>query len=250
MSLGGHALHDSLPSGPAKALMTSNITQIVTSRHSLARNVLLVAIFALSESDPSAEDEESEQLVEVLARALVTYHRYRVLKWVCDQTGEEARESSKSRRGKRRQGGDDILAEGLGGLLVRDRDIDDGGYASDGYDLSYSLLHSLFARQFELPSMTACLSPILSASIEFLSTVGLVSVDRDEGQELDAEKEDLQLIQAVLMDGHAILTGKMAELYPMNSGIGYLRGRANLEAGEWEAAAGLLQRAAAGCTGK
>jgi len=255
MSLGGIALHDIVTTGLSRALIAAGISEIVLSRYTLSQNLLFAALFALSESDPAVDDEESEQLLQILARAFVIYHRYRVLKWVCEQTGEEARERSRLKgkgngRGGKRPAGNEVLSEGLGGLKVRDPDLEEGDYDSDGYNSSYSLLHSLFARQFELPIMSGSINAILSASMEFLNTADLVSVDLEIELELGARGQDLQLIQSILMDGHLLLAGKMSELYEFGSGTAYLRGRCWLDSGDWEGAAGLLQRAVAGCRGE
>jgi nuclear pore complex protein Nup160 len=251
MALGGTALQNASTSGTAKALITANISQIVATRYTLSRNVLLVILFALSESDTETEDEDSEQLRDILVRSLVLYHRYRILKWVTEQTGEEAKERNqlRSSKGIKRFAGDENQAQGLGGLKVRDGNVNTDGFDSDGYDLQYSLLHSLFARQFELPTMSGSLNSVLSTSMEFLDTADVIPLDEESRVELRARGQDLQLIQAVLMDGHCLLASKMSELYEFGSGVAYVRGRSWVESGDWEAGAGLLQRAAAGCRG-
>ncbi|WVW84551.1 hypothetical protein I302_106585 [Kwoniella bestiolae CBS 10118] len=233
-------------SGSGKALLTSNIAQFIESRFSLARNVLLVTFFHLFESrDPSYEDDEGEELIAILARALVIFHRYRVLKWVCDQTGEEGRERSKTKRTNKRKvnGGDDVLAEGFGSLRMKEGE-DDQGLDSDTYDIGYSLVHSLLARQIPQPVTSGLINRFVEAASTFVSGINLVDPEQTD---VGAQKADLQLSYRILVDGHAQLAGAFTDMYPLSAGISYVKGRAYLECGMIEEAVKFLEKAAAGC---
>ncbi|WRT67678.1 uncharacterized protein IL334_004650 [Kwoniella shivajii] len=233
-------------SGSGNALLTATIDQNIEYRFSLSRNVLLISFFHLFESrDPSYEDDEGEELIEILARAMATFHRYKVLKWVADQTGEEARERNKLRRTNKRKvnGGDDVLAEGLGSLKMREGD-EDFGLDSDAFDVGYSLLHSLLARQSPQPVTTGTLNRLLETAIGFVSEIDLISPGQTD---VGAQMSDIQLAYRILVDGHAQLAGAFTDLYPLSSGISYVKGRAYLECGMIEEAVKYLEKAAAGC---
>ncbi|WWD18377.1 hypothetical protein CI109_102827 [Kwoniella shandongensis] len=244
--LGSSGAGETSFSGSGNALVASTIAQIIESRYQFARNVLLISLFHLSESrDPSDEDDEAEELIEILARTLTVYHRYRVLKWVCDQTGEEARERNKSRRTNKRKvnGGDDTLAEGLGSLRMREGD-EDSGIDSDAFDVGYSLLHSLLARQQSQSVPESSISPFLEAALAFLTGLNILSPGQTD---TGAQEVDVKLSYTILVDGHASLAGEYTDLYPLSAGLAYVKGRAYLENGAVAEALQYLEKAAAGC---
>ncbi|KAK6908300.1 hypothetical protein I203_102301 [Kwoniella mangroviensis CBS 8507] len=233
-------------SGSGNALLTSSIAQFIESRFNLARNVLLVTFFHTFESrDHSYEDDEGEELIEILARALVVFHRYKVLKWVCDQTGEEARERSKTKRSNKRKvnGGDDVLAEGFGSLRMKEGE-EDQGLDSDIYDIGYSLVHSLLAKQIPQSVTPGAINRLLETTSAFVSGINIVEADQTD---VGARKSDLQLGYRILIDGHAQLAGAFTDMYPLSAGIAYVKGRAYLECGMIEEAVKFLEKAAAGC---
>ncbi|WWC70656.1 uncharacterized protein I206_104607 [Kwoniella pini CBS 10737] len=233
-------------SGSGNALLTSAISSIIEARYSLAQSVLLVTFFHTFESrDSSYEDDEGEELIEILARALVIFHRYKVLKWVSDQTGEEARERSKVKKSSKRKtnGGDDVLAEGLGSLRMREGE-DDSGLDSDSFDLGYSLIHSLIARQTPQPVSNGSINEYLQVASSFVSDLQVI----ESGQtDIGARNPDLDLSYKILVDGHAQLAGAFTDMYPLSAGISYVKGRAYLECGMVEEAVKFLEKAAAGC---
>ncbi|WWC62448.1 uncharacterized protein I303_105044 [Kwoniella dejecticola CBS 10117] len=233
-------------SGSGNALLTSVITSTIASRLSLARNVLLVTFFHLFESrDPSYEDDEGEELIEILARALAIFHRYKVLKWVADQTGEEARERSKLKRSNKRKtnGGDDVLAEGLGSLRMREGE-EDSNVDSDTFDLGYSLIHSLLARQMPHSVTDGGINTLFKTASSFISDLGIIQ----RGQtDIGAQEADIKLAYKILVDGHPQLAGAFTDMYPLSAGISYVKGRAYLECGMTEEAVKYLEKAAAGC---
>ncbi|WWC88782.1 uncharacterized protein L201_003695 [Kwoniella dendrophila CBS 6074] len=236
-------------SGSGNALLTSAIAQLIETRFNLARSVLLVTFFHLFESrDPSYEDDEGEELIETLAKASVVFHRYKVLKWVSDQTGEEARERSKTGKSNKRKlnggGGDDLLAEGLGSLRMRESGEEDSGLDSDSFDVGYSLIHSLLSRQLPQSVQTGTINRFSETAITFLSSINPISPDQTD---IEAQKFDIQLSYRILVDGHAQLAGAITDMYPLSAGIAYVRGRAYLECRMVEEAVKFLEKAAAGC---
>ncbi|WVQ96857.1 hypothetical protein IAU59_003964 [Kwoniella sp. CBS 9459] len=233
-------------SGSGNALLASAITSYIDSRYTLARNVLLTSLFHLGESaDPSGEDDEGEELIETLGRALLVFHRYKALKWVSEQTSEEARERSKTKRSNKRKpnGPDDGLTEGLGSLRMRE-DYEESSLDSDSYDVGYSLLHSLLARQTPLPVVEGSLNRYLEATSGFISQIGLLT---SEQTDIGAQAADIQLAYTILVDGHARLAGALTDLYPLSAGVAYVKGRAYLECGIVDEAVKYLEKAAGGC---
>ena len=221
-------------SGLGNALVASNIAKIIASRFSLASSILLVSLFHLAE----ASEDEAEELVEALARAFVTYHRYRVLQYVSEQTGEGGREA-KARRPKRKANGDDVLSAGFDGLKMREgEDLD-----MDGFDPGYSLIHALLSRR-ERPATQGL--AISEAAMGFLSDAALLSRDQVD---VEAQAADVKFVYTVLMDGHAMVAGCLADLYLQSTGMAYVRGRALLNVGQVDPAVQEFQRAAAGCRG-
>ncbi len=240
--LPGTDISDFNDSGLAKSLITSTIMAVIAARYSFARSILLVSLFHLAQS----ADEEAEDLIEILNRAVVTYHRYRILKWVSEQTGEEAQTRKKGKRSDKRKqnGGDDMLAEGLGGLKMREGEEE--GVDMDGYDVGYSLLHSLLARRSPQTVKKGSISAIHESATSFLSATGLL---RKNQVDLEPQSADVELAHRILVDGHAALAGQLSALYPLSSGMAYVRGRAYLEVGDPDSAVRCLQQAAAGCKG-
>jgi nuclear pore complex protein Nup160 len=234
-------------SGLGNALLASAISQVVSSRYSLARNVLLVALFQLSESrDRSTGEAEEEGSIEILTRAMAIYHRYRVLKWVCERTGEEARARAKIRRTDKRKinGGDDVLADGLGGLNVREADE---SLDADRYDVSYSLVHSLLAHQLARQVHKGSVVDLLDGAERFLEDLGVVEKDQVE---VEPQVADVRLAHGVLVDGHPRVARGLADLYPDSAGMVYIRGRAFVEEEMVPEAVKCLEQAAAGCKGE
>ena len=230
-------------SGLTNSLITSTLLIIISNRYTVARHLLLISLFHLAES----ADEEAEELIETLSRAMVTYHRYRILRWVSEQTGEEAQARIKARRTNKRKlkGGDEMLAEGLGDLQVREGAEE--GMDADGYDPGYSLLHSIIAQRVPQEVIENFAAPILEAATAFLTKTGLVSKDQVE---IAPREADVKLAYTILIDGHAALAGQMSAFYPLSSGMAFVRGRAYLEVGDVDSAVRNLQQAASGCNGR
>ncbi|ODN74422.1 hypothetical protein L202_06819 [Cryptococcus amylolentus CBS 6039] len=224
-------------SGLGNALLTSTLSDLIASRHAFALHILLASLFLLCDSPPSEED--LEELVPILARSMTSYHRYRVLKWVATQTGEEAGERSsvgkaqKAQNGKKNSGDDGVSHSGEG---------DDG----DGFGVKYSLLHSIFAHQIpqEASSSNHAIDTYLPAALAALTQIGLLSEDQTD---LGAQASDVVLGNLIYADDHPLLAGAFTDLYPLSSGIAYIKGRAYLEADVVDGAVTFLERAAAGC---
>ena len=68
-------------------LVTDTLTDIILTRYALSRDILLAALFHLSER----RDDDAEDLIIMLSRSLATYHRWRILRWVSEQTSERDR---------------------------------------------------------------------------------------------------------------------------------------------------------------
>jgi len=214
-------------SGIGLALITSNINRIVQSRYLSARNLVIVSVYLLSESlDISSEDEDSEDLILLLSKVLSIFHRYEVLKMLCEARAGNA--ASLSKGSKRKQGGDE-LADGFGDLKVQEE-----GQGND-YDATYSVIHSLLARQIrpELPTDSTSLSSIASSTMRILQGLGLVDYDVID---IQARIPDVKLASMVLANGHSPVAGQLTELYPMSPGMAYVKARACLGVGEIEEA--------------
>lgn len=237
-------------SGLGNALLSSTLSQIIESRYALARNALFTSLFYLADSfDPLDDSEKSEELIEILTRVMVAYHRYRVLKWVAGQTGEEtgerkqATKAQKAGRSKRKLG-DDGQTHVLEGLKVKE--MEDNERDTDEFTTAYSLLHCLVARLLapEVPGSDMTLSVLLQAAMNVLDEVHLLSSNQID---IAAQSPDIVLGNKIFIDGHPLLAGAYSDLYPLSSGIAYLKGRAYLEAGVLDGAVQYLEKAAVGC---
>jgi nuclear pore complex protein Nup160 len=248
LPLRGTLVSDLAFSGFGNSILASSISRVVENRYALARKVLLVALFSLTESaDVIAEEgDEAEDMVEIVAQTMAAYHRMRVLKWVCDQTGEESKERAASRRSNKRKlnGGEDVLAEGLGSLNVREADE---ALDTDGYDVSYSLIHSLLARQSHQRIPRQSIDIYLETAIAYLAEISILEKKQTE---IEPQVEDVRLAHAILVDDHPALAYGVTDLYPESAGMVYVRGRASVEQGDLDLAVRYLEKAAAGCKGE
>lgn len=222
-------------SGFGNALLSSTISNIVAARYTLALNVLLVSLYYLANSSSDEDDE----LFQVLTRAQVTFQRYSVLHWLVEQTGEDAAE----RRVKRKRTGarDDVHAK-FAGLNVREGG--DEGSDADGYDVAYSLIHSLLSTTLPQAVPVDTAASLFDASNTFLSNLNILGEDQVD---IEPRDDDVKLSAAVLADGHATTARDLIDQYPPSSGLAYVRGKALLDTGNAEDGVRELQLAAAGC---
>jgi hypothetical protein len=58
------------------------------------------------------------------------------------------------------------------------------------------------------------------------------------------------LANTILVDGHADTAGRLTELYPLSSGIAYVRARALVEVGAFEESVDLFKQGASGVRGE
>lgn len=239
-------------SGFGNALLAAAITRSVNARYELATAALLVAILEYISGQTFGEidgSEREEEIAEVLSECLVVYHRYRVLKWITEQTGQEAAgRSQRDRRDKKRKHAltaDDSLTEGLGGLRMKS-----GNEAeTDGIDPSYSLLHSLLARQIPQSVPRAPLQAISEASATALRSLGLINAE-EKSYDLEAAEADSRLAFAILVDGHPTLAGETSALYPLDASMAYIKGRAYAELGVIDESVKSFEQAVSACRGK
>ena len=214
-------------SGYANALITSSIASSISARYALARNTLLVAIFHLSETQ-SSDNDEDEDLIHLLARAFAFYQQCRVQKWLSEQTAE--RDLS---RGTKRNG--DLLAEGIWELRMEGEDME-----SDGFETSYSLVHYLLAHSHMEP-----VSTISQASTAFIGSTWSLSAGE---YDFEPSGNEVQLAFAILQ-GHPELARAFTRLFTLSSGLAYVCGRACMEIGDLEESIRLLRQAASGYQG-
>jgi nuclear pore complex protein Nup160 len=219
-------ISDRVFSGTGNTLLTSSISSTVRSRYALARKVLLVALYHLAEG---SEEKEFEEVIAVVNRAFCVYHRYSVLRWMCEQTGN-SKTRTKPTKSKR---------EGEETALRNRPDL------GDGTDSSYALLHSLLASQ-SLTTPTSGFSLLGDAAQSYLSKLDLVD---DELVELEPRDQDVILAHTILVDGHADTAGRLTELYPLSSGIAYVRAKALVEVGAFEESVDLFKQGASGVRG-
>lgn len=229
--------------GIGNALLASTISAVIASRFAMARDVLLVSLFYMAtSSDLSEDDDASEELIEIIARAQVAYHRYHVLSWLSQKTGAEAARAKTQAKWSR--GKDDVLAA-FDSLKMRESEV--ACVDADGYDTTYSLLHSLLAHALaqQVPRDTvACLFDMASTMLDDLGLVGSGQFD------VEPRASDVKLAFTILADGHATTAGELTELYPLSSGTAYVHGLALIDVGDVDRGALFLERASAGCRGK
>jgi nuclear pore complex protein Nup160 len=226
-------------SGNGNALLTSTIASTIQSRYALSRKVLLVALYHLAESGTNGEDEESEDVLSLINRAFCIYHRYRVLQWVSEQTGEEGSIRHKNAKVTKRN-------EGEEGNSVQIRNKHQDGLQNDGTDSSYSLLHSLLCSK-STSSPNTGFSFLYDAAQKYLGQVDLVDSDLVE---VEPRNQDVVLAHSVLMDGHADTARRLTELYPLSSGTSYVRARSLVKLGAFEESVDLFKQAVNGCRGE
>jgi nuclear pore complex protein Nup160 len=230
-------------SGIGNALLTSTVSAIVTARYTLSIQILLCALYRLAATDHEGDD--ADELIEPLTRAFVTYHRYRVLQLVCEETGEAAAERMRARRlAKRLRGKEDVLADFE---TLKMREGDDEPEDADGYQTAYSLLHSVLARILPQPVPEHTLAGLFDAAVNFVAELDLLEPEQIDLEPRDA---DVRLTYALLADGHATAARRITELYPLSSGLAFVRARALLEAGEVDEGVRYLELASAGVQGE
>jgi nuclear pore complex protein Nup160 len=231
-------------SGSGNALLTSSIASTVQCRYALARKVLLVALYHLTDSglDGGDDGDEFEEVISVVNRAFCVYHRYRVLRWLCEQTWEEGRIRIKTATvpRHRNEGEESTALQRRSGTKMQD------GLEVDGTDPSYSLLHSLLASHGTATPISG-FSLLYDASQAYLVKIDLVDGDLVEVEPRD---QDVILAHSVLMDGHADTARRITELYPLSAGTAYIRGRALVETGAFDESVDYLKQAASGCRGE
>lgn len=217
--------------GYGNALLTSTVASTVQSRYALSRGTLLVSLFVLAEIGGAGDDEESEDIVSIVDTAFTVYHRYSVLKWLCEQSGEEALIRQKT--GKRTPATDD-LASSL------------SSPGADEVDPAYSLVHTLLVKsQPTSPRMGFNL--LFDASEAYLTKLDLIDPDTPQ---TEPREQDVLLAFSVLTQGHADTARRLTELYPLSYGTAYVRGRALVELGFFDDAVSLLKQASTGCKGE
>jgi len=237
-SMGDRKLDNAVYSGFGNALLTSTIAAVIASRLAFARDILVVGLYHLSTCD------DDDDIIEVLARTFATYHRYRVLQWVAEQTGEEAAERARARRQARRlRGKDDVLADFE---TLKMREGDDEPEDADGYNTSYSLLHSLLARVMSQSVPVDTVASLFDSACTFIADLDLLEPDQID---IEPRNSDVKLAYSVLADGHAVAARTMTEMYPLSSGLAFIRGRALLETGEIEEGVRHLDLASVGVRG-
>ena len=223
-------------SGIGNALMAANIAAIVKGRYDLAKDTLLVGIFARIDAD--GRDDIEEDFTRILYRAFTTYQRYKTLLYVSEQAADEAKARRGVTSGKRRNG-DDANGDWA---HVRGESVD-----FDSYQTSYSLLHSLLSRELSQHVSEAPLGEISVASTRFLKST--LSLDAEVWDNVPLQ-QDVRLAYDVLEDGHPTLAGTITTFYPESSGMFYVRARAYLDLGDIDEAVAHFEKAAAGCRGE
>ena len=227
--------------GLGNSLIASSLSSIIDGRLTLAKNLLLVAMFALDEAEDiadTADEESGEDLIDILSRSFALYHRYRVLSWLSEQTAEEVQQYN--RPGKRKAAFDDMMVDGVGGVKTGEGT----GVDLDGYMVSYSLLHSILAHQKNKQVNDDVVSQPTDGALSVLSSLQPVTPELLDNEPLSA---DVKLGFTILIDSHPGLARQYTDLYPLSSGMAYVKGRACLELMEADEAARLLQIASAGC---
>ena len=226
-------------SGLSNSLMAAAITTSVLARYELARSALLVSIFLVAVRGGIMDDEEGEDLIRLLSRVFATYHRYRVLLWLCEKPADEARARKLIRGVKRRMG--DVDPDSFGTRENQsDLDVDD-------YETRYSLLHSLLARLAPQPVAPGPAGLFPSAVASFLSWACSIT---DGIWDTAPVEKDVSLALIMLEDSQPSHAGALADLFPPSSAMRYIKGRSLLDIEAVDESIVELERAAAGCSGK
>jgi nuclear pore complex protein Nup160 len=191
---------------------------------------LLVSLFVLAEIGGAGDDEESEAIVSIVDTAFTVYHRYSVLKWLCEQSGEEARIRQKT--GKRSTMDDSAPGQ--------------SGTRADEVDPTYSLIHALLSVN-QVTAPQSGFNLLFDASEAYLIRLDLID---PETPQIEPREQDITLAFSVLTQGHADTARRFTELYPLSYGTAYVRGRALVELGSFNEAVDLLKQASTGCQGR
>jgi nuclear pore complex protein Nup160 len=224
-------------SGYGNALLTSTIASTVQTRYELARSALLVSIFHLVDSGGAADDGDSESIVSIVNTAFGVYQRYRVLKWLVERKGDEADVKSKA--------GSYQIAD-TNALSNKTKDASRDGLDIDGFDPTYSLVHSLLTHD-QVTAPSTGFNLLFDASEAYLTRLDLVDPAQPQ---LEPRDVDVRLANAILQQRHTASAKCFTELYPLSAGTAYVRGRACVELGELDEAFNLIKRAATGCKGE
>lgn len=232
-------------SGIGNALAAEDIAVTIRARYQLARNALLVVIFAAgavwapdnllgSASWVTPDTDEGQVAIQLLTQAFTIYQRYRVLNFMTEQWADESK-TRDGRKSLKRRHGDDGGAEALRGTVD-----------ADEHETAYSLIHCLLARALAQEVHEGVMGEIGNARATFLQSALSLYQGIWETRPL---QKDVQLAYHILQDGHPVPAGRITSFYPPSPGMLYVRARAYLEMGDIDEAIRHFEQAASGCRG-
>lgn len=220
-------------SGSGNALLASALTASIEARLAVSKHLVLIAFFLLASAEggaTSGETDESEELIHELARTVVCFHRYHTLNEWCLSTGEEAVERAKSRTGGKRRAASDLSKP----------KADEGRYVdADDFDLEYSLLHTMLARQRSDFGLQR------DHFISDLAVQHVARLDLLDSTQTDCapRRQDIDFLYRVLAAGQPGTAARLASIYPYSAGTAYIIGRSFVEDGLVEEAVRDLEAA-------
>jgi nuclear pore complex protein Nup160 len=227
-----------IPSPTAIAFLSSSLRTTIDLRFALARNVLLVLLFALSEL---AEDElESSSLAPLISSALSVVQCLGNLKWLAGVTGAES--AARLRAGATQD--ENALLNRFDSLKMSSEVSLSSPYPPSATTLPPSLLESiLFSSAARLSQVTRNppSTSIPSATTAFLSSTSLSSLRTL----VQALPPDVELAEKLLLVGHVQAAYAFCARFPLEEGLAFVKGKAAMVLGKVEESEELFERVAA-----
>lgn len=210
------------------ALVAAGVRTSVEVRYRLARDVLLVVLFALNELEEDAPTFAS--LTALVGSALTVYHSLAVLRWVSTVSPTETDDERRRASGKAPTAEESALLERFDSLKM--------GAGVDGSSSAHlipppTLLQSLLATSYSSfvtlsSTVGGPCSTIPAAASAFLSTTSLST----PSPLVAAQPQDVVLAERLLSGGHVAFAYELAGRWPTEDGLGYVRACAALGLGK------------------
>ncbi|GAA5862780.1 hypothetical protein JCM8547_006543 [Rhodosporidiobolus lusitaniae] len=250
----------------AAALLTDALATSIASRYALAKGLVALLLVVWAAEDDSALEQDVmgasdsvagerlfARLDQTTAQALTTLHALAALQWVAAEIVTPSEEALAAVQAglEGGEGEEDGFVSQFGGLQVGVGKKKRGGEAETSPVPAHGLLNALLRipgyNPALLPASRVSLPVALSYVLTSLSTsLGLLPSPESPSREISASSSAVVLAFRLLQLGLPIQAAEFASLWPMTSGMKYVRGRAMLELGAGEEARMALERAASG----
>lgn len=222
------------PSNTAVSLIASSLRITLELRFILARNILLVLLFAISEAPE--EDLEVSPLMPLVSSALSVVQCLGNLRWIGGVTGDDS--TSRLRNGPSPE--DSAFLDRFDSLKMSN----EKQLASQPTSQLSSLLHSLLANStvtIASPASSSPSYPISSSTSAFLSTTSLASLRTL----VQALPEDVELAEKLLVAGHVKTAYEYCQRFPLEEGLAFVKAKAALVLGKIDESETLFEKVAA-----